>query len=169
MKLDPTLGTIALLVLAPLLVWRIYSRVKKLLVRQPSVMARHWTGALVFIAIVLVTLAEVARQQALLPYWAAGTALGVGWGVFSLRKTRLESTQQGHFFTPYMPLGLLFALGFAARVLYVLLEAYANQGSGVPMQRLTDSPVTVLVLTAMAGYFGTVSAGLLRWRLRQDD
>lgn len=169
MKLDFTLGTLALLVLAPLLVWRIYARVKKLMVRQPSVMGRHWAGLMVFTAIVLGTLGEVARQQALLGYWAAGTLLGIGWGVFGMRKTRLELTDRGYFFTPYLPLGMVFALGFAARVLYLLFEAYANQGSGVPMQRLTDSPVTVFALTAMAGYFGTMSGGLLRWRLRHGD
>ena len=48
-----TLGTVALLILAPLLVWRIYSRVNKLMVRQQSIMARHWTGMLVFLAMVL--------------------------------------------------------------------------------------------------------------------
>lgn len=166
MKLDLTLGTVALLIIAPLLVWRIYSRVKKLMARQRSIAARHWAGALVFTAIVLVTLAEVAGNTLLLGYWAAGTALGIGWGLFALRKTRMESTAEGAFFTPYAPLGMLFALLFAARVLYILFEVYANQGTGVPMRKLTESPVTVLALTLMAGYFGTVSAGLLRWRLR---
>ena len=164
-----TLGTVALLILAPLLVWRIYSRVNKLMVRQQSIMARHWTGTLVFLAMVLVTLSEVVSRDAMLmASWAVGTAFGIGWAVFAFKRTRLEMTPEGYFYTPVKPLGMLFAMLFAARVLYLLLEVYANQGA-MPVQRLTESPLTVLAITLMAGYFGTISAGLLRWRLRHDQ
>lgn len=164
-----TLGTVALLILGPLLVWRIYSRVNKLMVRQQSIMARHWTGALVFLAMILVTLSEVVgANPMLMGSWAAGTGFGIGWALFAFKRTRLEITPEGYFYTPFKPLGLLFAMLFAARVLYLLLEVYANQGT-MPLQRLTDSPLTVLAITLMAGYFGTISAGLLRWRLRHDQ
>lgn len=164
-----TLGTVALLILGPLLVWRIYARVNKLMVRQQSIMARHWTGALVFLAMVLVTLSEViGRDLMLMGSWAVGTAFGIGWALFAWKRMRLEITPEGYFYTPFRPLGILFAMVFAARVLYLLLEVYANQGS-MPVQRLTDSPLTVLAITLMAGYFGTISAGLLRWRIKHDQ
>jgi hypothetical protein len=162
------IGTIALLILGPLLVWRIYSRVNKLMLRQQSIMARHWTGMLVFLAMILVTLSEViGRDVMLMGSWAAGTAFGIGWALFAFRRFRLEITPEGYFFTPFKPLGLLIAMLFAARVLYLLLEVYMNQGS-MPLQRLSDSPLTVLAITLMAGYFGTISAGLVRWRMQHD-
>ena len=40
--------TIALLVLIPLLVWRIYSRIKSMLKRQESLIWRHWLSAVAF-------------------------------------------------------------------------------------------------------------------------
>lgn len=163
-----TVWTVALLILAPLLVWRIYSRVNKLMVRQKSVITRHWTGVGVFLAIILVTLTEViGGDPILLGCWAAGTAFGIGWALFAWRRVRLEVTPEGFFFTPFRPLGLLFAMLLASRLLYLLIEVYANQGA--PMQRFTESPVTVLAFTLVAGYFGAISAGLLRWRLQNDE
>jgi hypothetical protein len=55
---------------------------------------------------------------------------------------------------------------FAARILYIGFEMYANQGSDLPTPRFTDSPLTMLAVGLTGGYFGTYSAGLLRWRAR---
>ncbi len=43
-----SITTLALLVLTPLLVWRIYSRIKTQMQRQRSIVSRHYTGVLVF-------------------------------------------------------------------------------------------------------------------------
>jgi hypothetical protein len=154
--------TLALLVLTPLLIWRLYSRLKTMMARQRSTMQRHWTGLGVFLALILVPASEVAAKPMSLAWLLVGTAAGIGWGIFGLRKTRFEDTPQGYYFTPNARLGIFIAMLFFANLLYMGFELYANQTG--PRARFTDSPLTLLSLGLMAGYFGTMSAGLLRWR-----
>ncbi|WP_426103528.1 hypothetical protein [Massilia sp. TSP1-1-2] len=158
--------TLALLALAPLLVWRIYSRVKGMMKRQRSVMQRHYTGAGVFTAIAAVTASQVAPDLALLGWLAVGVGGGIAYGVWGLKLTRFEAVQDGYFFTPNARLGLVIAMLFVACVLFIGFEIYANDGSGQPTPRVTDYVFFLPCLGLMLGYFGTYSAGMLRWRWR---
>ncbi|MGX4642766.1 hypothetical protein [Massilia sp. SYSU DXS3249] len=161
--------TVALLLLTPILVWRIYSRLKTQMARQRSITSRHYTGVLVFGTMILVSLSEVLARPYELGALAVGTALGVSWGVFALRRTVYEDHETGYYFTPPMRLGILIAMILIARILYIGIEIYANQGSGLRAPRFTDSPLTMLCVGLTAGYFLTYSVGLLLWRrkLRQ--
>lgn len=158
--------TLALLVLTPLLVWRVYKRLKGMMLRQRSIVSRHYTGVMVFAAMVLVAAAELLKQPevqaALLGCLALGTVLGIGNAVWGLRLTRFENDTC--YFTPHPHLGMVVAMAFVARVMYIGVEIYANQGGTTPTPGFTDSPLTMFVLGLMAGYFGTYSAGLIRWR-----
>ena len=158
--------TLTLLVLTPFLVWRIYSRLRTAMARQRSIVSRHWTGLLVFAAMVLVPASELFNRPPMLGWLALGTAAGIGYGVWASKKTRLEETPDGYYFTPPARLGILIAMLFTARILYIGFEIYANQGSGVPTPRVTDSMLTMLAVGLTGGYFGTVSAGLAWWRYR---
>ena len=162
--------TLALLLLTPILVWRIYTRLKTQMARQRSIMSRHYTGVLVFGGMVLVTLSETLTRPYGLGALVAGTALGVFWGVFALRRTVFEDTEGGYFFTPPMRLGIVMAMVLVARVLYIGVELYASQqGNGMPAPRFTDSPLTMLCVGLTGAYFAAYSVGLLLWRrkLRQ--
>ena len=164
---DPmTITTLALLLLTPILVWRIYTRLKTQMARQRSILSRHYTGVLVFIGMILVSLSEVLTRPYALGALAAGTALGLFWGVFALRRTVYEDLDVGYFFTPPMRLGVIMAMILVARVLYLGVEIYASQGSSVPAPRFTDSPLTMLCVGLTGGYFGAYSVGLLLWRRR---
>ena len=159
-----SMTTLALLVLAPLLVWRIYSRVKAMMVRQRSIMQRHYTGVGVFTAVVLVSASQLAYQLGSLGWLAVGTVGGIAYGVWGLRLARFESVREGYFFTPNARLGIVIAMLFVASLLYVGFEIYANQDSGLPTPRVTDYIFFMPSLGLMCGYFGTFSAGLLKWR-----
>lgn len=162
------LYTLALLVLTPLLVWRIYSRLKQMVVRQRSIIARHWTGLAMFTALVLIVGSEVRHSAELLGWLAVGVAGGIGYGIWGLRLSRLEATEQGAYFTPHPRLGIIAAMLVAARVLYVGFEIYVDQQAGLPMQRFTDAPLTVLALSFAGAYYASYNAGLLRWRYQQQ-
>ena len=162
--MDLSITTLALLVLAPLLVWRVYNRIKARMTRQRSIVSRHYTGVLVFGAMIAVPAAQLLDQPYNLGALVVGTAFSIGWSVWALTRTRYEDTPQGYFFTPAARLGILMAMVLVARVLYIGVEIYANQGKGIPAPRLTDSPLTMLCVGLTAGYFGYYSAGLLRWR-----
>ena len=159
------LTTIALIILAPLLVWRVYSRIKSRMVRQRSIVSRHYTGLLVFFAMVAVPASELANPLTLAAL-AAGLAAGLALGVYGLHVTRFEETEEGYFFTPNARLGILIAMALVARVLYLGVLIYANKGSNAPTPRITDSPLTMVTVGLTAGYFWMYSAGLLRWRIK---
>ena len=99
------LTTLALLVLTPFLVWRVYSRLRTMMARQRSIVSRHWTGLGVFLAMVLVPASELVSKPAMLGWLVLGTAAGIGYGVWGLKLTRFEDTDEGYYFTPNARLG----------------------------------------------------------------
>lgn len=157
-------STIALLLLAPVLVWRIYSRIKGMMKRQRSIMQRHYTGAGAFTAMALIPASQFLTEPAMLAWLLVGVGGGIAYGVWGLRLTRYEITPEGYFFTPNPRLGLVIAMLFVAVIMYIGFEIYANQGSGLPVPRVTDYVFSLPSLGLVAGYFGTYSVGLLRWR-----
>lgn len=161
-----SLTTLALIALVPLLVWRIYSRLKNQMTRQRSIVSRHYTGVIVFAAMILVPGTELGDRPFQLAALAAGAIAGIALGSYGLRRTRFEDTPEGYFFTPPSRMGVLVAMVLVARVIYLGIEIYMNQGSNRPNPRFTDSPVTMLCLGMTAAYFATFSLGLMRWRQR---
>ena len=163
-SMELSITTLALLVLTPLLVWRIYTRIKSRMTRQRSIVSRHYTGVLVFGALILVPAAQLLDNFTNLAALLGGAAAGIGYGVWGLKLTRFEANQQGYWYTPNARLGLVMAMIFVARILYIGVEVYANQGKGVATPRLTESLLTMLCVGVSCGYFACYSAGLLRWR-----
>jgi hypothetical protein len=161
-----SLTTLALIALVPVLVWRIYQRLKTQMARQRSIMSRHYTGLLVFAAMLVVPATELGDRTLSLAALAAGAIAGIGLGTYGLRRTRFENTSEGYFFTPPMRMGILVAMLLVARVIYLGIEIYMNQGSNRPNPRFSDSLVTMFCLGVTAAYFATFSASLMRWRQR---
>jgi hypothetical protein len=162
-----SLTTLALIALVPLLVWRIYSRLKQQMTRQRSIMSRHYTGLFVFVVMLLIPASELGDRPFQLAALAAGAIAGIALGTYGLRRTRFEDTPEGYFFTPPSRMGILVAMLLVARVIYLGIEIYMNQGSNKPNPRFTDSPVTMLCLGITAAYFATFSASFMRWRQRK--
>jgi len=161
-----SLTTLALIILVPFLVWRIYQRLKSRMVRQRSIVSRHYTGLLVFGAMLVVPATDLGDRPFSLAALAAGAIAGIGLGSYGLRRTRFEDTPEGYFFTPPMRMGVLVGMLLVARVIYLGIEIYMNQGSNQPNPRFSDSPVTMFCLGLTAAYFATFSASLMRWRQR---
>jgi hypothetical protein len=159
-----SLTTLALIALVPLLIWRVYSRLKNQMARQRSILSRHYTGLFVFSVMLLIPASELLDRPFQLAALAAGTIAGIALGNYGLRRTRFEETPEGYFFTVPQRMGVLVAMLLVARVVYLGLEIYMNQGSSQPNPRFTDSPVTMVCLGITAAYFATFSAALMRWR-----
>lgn len=161
-----SITTLALILLLPILVWRIYQRLKAQMTRQRSIMSRHYTGLLVFGAMLLVPAAGMGGRPLSLAALALGAVAGIALGIYGLRRTRFEDTAEGYYFTPPMRMGVLVGMLLVARVIYLGIEVYMNQGSNQPNPRFSDSPLTMYCLGMTASYFATFSASLMRWRLR---
>ena len=161
-----SLTTLALIALLPLLIWRIHSRLKHQMTRQRSIMSRHYTGLFVFVVMILIPASELGDRPFQLAALAAGAIGGIALGSYGLRRTRFEDTPDGYFFTPPSRMGILVAMVLVARVVYLGIEIYMNQGSNRPNPRFTDSPITMLCLGLTAAYFATFSAARMRGRQR---
>ncbi|WP_036172442.1 hypothetical protein [Massilia sp. 9096] len=162
-----SLTTLALIILVPFLVWRVYQRVQSQMTRQRSIVSRHYTGLLVFGALLLVPLTELFDRPFSLAALAAGALAGIALGSYALRRTRFEDTPEGYFFTPPARMGTLVAMLLVARVIYLGIEIYLNHGSNQPNPRFSDSPLTMFCVGLCAAYFGSFSAALMRWRQRK--
>jgi hypothetical protein len=162
-----SLTTLALILLVPVLVWRVYKRLQSQMTRQRSIVSRHYTGLLVFAGMVLVPAVELFDRPFSLAALAAGALAGIALGNYGLRRTRFEDTPEGYYFTPPARMGILVAMLLVARVVYLGIEIYLNQGSSQPNPRFSDSPLTMFCVGLSAAYFASFSAALMRWRQRK--
>lgn len=158
-------STITLLVLAPLLIWRLYSRIRRMVGRQWLSRVRPWITVILFPLLVLLLASAGYARPELLLWLAGGLASGGFLAVYGLRRTQFEPTPQGLFYTPHAHLGIALSLLLVGRILYRLVEVY-YLGSTAPSgtSDFARSPVTLAVFGLLAGYYIAYAVGLLRWR-----
>jgi hypothetical protein len=149
-------------ILVPFVMWRVYQRIKRLMVRQRSQAWRHWVGVILFpLLIVVLGLSALSNPVALVGM-AVGISAGALLGVVGLRKTVYERIGGAFFYTPNAHIGILVSMLFVGRLLYRGYEYYMF-GAAHPSDFAT-SPLTLMVFGVLAGYYTTYAAGILRWR-----
>lgn len=161
--------TIILLLLVPLLVWRIYSRLKAAMVRSPSQLWRHYATVALLAALLGGLAAQVLDSPLALAALALGTVAGAGLGYRNMQLSVLENTPQGFFYTPNLRLGVLIAMLFIGRLLYRGFELYLQMHNGTPLapEPFAHQPLTVLLFCLLAGHFGAYHLLLARWQRGQ--
>jgi hypothetical protein len=148
-----------------LVLWRFYSRVRRMVGRQRLSHVRPWITVCVFpVLTVLLVIASIAQPMSP-PALAAGIVVGVCLGVYGLRKTRFETTPQGLFYTPNAHLGVALCLVLLGRIMYRLIQVYWASGSPAgPQINYATTPLTLVIFGTLAGYYVTYAVGLLRWQ-----
>jgi hypothetical protein len=161
--------SIVLLALVPLIVWRLYSRVRRMVGRQRLSRVRPWISVCLFPLLVLL-LAFVSREHPIaLGALAGGLVAGGALAVYGLRLTRFERTAQGLFYTPNAYLGVALSLLLAGRVLYRLVQVYSGDVlTAAASSDFVRSPATLAIFGTLAGYYVAYAAGLLRWRRAEE-
>jgi len=163
---NPGPSTVTLLVLLPLLAWRVYARIRRMVGRQRLSKIRPWVTLAVFPALILLLALAALSYPERLWWLGAGLSLGSLLGAFGLRKTQFEVTPRGLFYTPNVHLGIALSLLFVARIGYRLFEVYALESTGPGgLHDFARSSLTLAVFGLLAGYYITYAAGLVRWRL----
>jgi hypothetical protein len=158
-------STITLIVLIPLIVWRVYSRIRRMVGRQRLSKVRPWITLTLFPLIVAMLALATLHRPERLAILAGGLAIGIALAVFGLKRTKFEVTPQGFFYTPNAHLGIALSLLFVARILYRFVEIYAmNPTTPRDMREFGSSPLTLAVFGLLAGYYIGYAAGLVRWR-----
>jgi hypothetical protein len=165
------LTTLALLILLPLLVWRVYLRLRQIFVRQESLVWRHRAGFGFFGFLLLAAAITLRADMLAVSSLGAGVLAGAWLAFFALKKTRIETVGKRYFFKPYDRFGILVCMLFAARVLQVFMEIYLNRQSEHPQPFTFETglyhPLSCLAFGLLAGYLANFSLGMLRWRRAQ--
>ncbi|HET7402204.1 MAG TPA: hypothetical protein VFJ62_10495 [Usitatibacter sp.] len=161
----PAPTTITMLVLIPLIAWRLYSRIRRMVGRQRLSRVRPWITLGVFpLVILLLALAQLPRP-ANLAFLVAGVTGGGLLGVYGLRMTRFEPAPEGLFYTPNAHLGIALSLLFLARIAWRLVELFMLQPHAARApDEFARSPLTLAIFGLLAGYYIAYAIGLVRWR-----
>jgi cytochrome b561 len=165
----PTTGLIVVAVI-PLVIWRLYSRIRRMVGRQKSQAWRHWAAATLFPLAILLLGISAAFHPLSLASLVGGVAVGAALATYGLRMTRFEATGDGFFYTPNAHIGIALSLLLVARILYRLVQIYAlaAAGSGLQAQEFARSPLTLVIVGMIGAYYTVYAAGVLRWRRAQQ-
>jgi hypothetical protein len=154
------------LLLGAVIVWRFYSRIRRMVMRQKLSKVRPWITVCVLPILLLVFAAMSIAHPLPLAALAGGVAVGIGLGVYGLRLTKFETTPEGMFYTPSAHLGIALSVLLIGRVGYRFIQM--SQSDGWPPQPAVGpghpgSWITLLIFGTLAGYYVTYAIGLIRW------
>lgn len=160
---NPSMVMVAVFV--PLILWRMYARIRRNIGRQRLSKVRPWI-TLSILSVILALIAWSARVHPERLLWlAGGFATGALLAQYGLKLTRFEPTPKGLFYTPNTRIGIALSLVFIARIAYRFFELYAIAPSAPrDNAEFFRSPVTLAVFGLLAGYYMAYAVGLLRWR-----
>jgi membrane protein CcdC involved in cytochrome C biogenesis len=163
--LQQALMTIAIIAL---IAWRMKSRMRRLIGRQRLSRVRPWVTTVIFPLLVAMLSYPALQQQHLGLYLALGIVVGIVLGVLGLRLTRFEVTTEGLFYTPSAHLGAVLSALLVARIAYRLaVGGFTDPGAGSAAPLGAGlTPLTLLLIGTLAGYYTSYAIGLIRWSLR---
>lgn len=149
------------IVAIPLIAWRLYARVRRVIGRQHFTAVRPRITLTLFPLLILVLSFAVRTQPGPLGGMAGGLLVGALLGFYGLRRTRFEVTPQGLYYTPNAHLGIALSLVFFTRLVWRMIELNTTGAGG--LNSIHSSPLTLAVFGLLAGYYMTYAIGLLRW------
>lgn len=155
------------LVVIPLVIWRLYARIRRNIGRQPMSKRRPYVTMILFP--MLVALLSVAawshHRPVLFAAMLGGIVGGVVLGFYGTRHSKFEATPEGLFYTPNAHIGIALSLLFVGRVTYRLMVLYSsNPYAPQSTNDFAASPLTLAIFGLLAGYYVTYAVGLVKWR-----
>lgn len=159
----PHLPIAAFLALGTLIAWRVYHRARKLVGRQHFRSGRSWSSLVFFPLLVVVLLVGSYSHPLGVAAEVIGLLLGVGLAVYGLRLTKFENTAEGLYYTPNAHVGIALSLLLVGRVAYRFFQMYVSTSAvAQPPQTFASSPLTLLIVGTLAGYYAWYALGLIR-------
>ena len=163
--MDPKIITPVLM--AALVIWMIYRRMRRTFGRQKVSETRIWVRIGIFAVVGGIFLMTSLRNPPLLSALLGGLICGVALGYLGLRHTQFEVTPEGRFYTPHTYIGLTVTVLFLGRILYRFLTlhfdaqnvAAADQN---PFAGYQNNPLTTAIFGVLIGYYILFNLGVLR-------
>ncbi len=148
-------------ILAPLLVWRLYGRFRRSVGLQKLQPKRTlFSIGIMALALVLIAFSVIHMGAALRPLFG-GLIAGAGIGVIGCKLTRFEIIDGEKSYTPNAYLGISVSMLLVARVLYRFFQLYSPANNTLPTTPdLGHSPLTLFILGLTFGYYITFNAGV---------
>lgn len=149
-------------IVVPLIAWRVYSRFKRNVGRQPFQPRRLKARVILFSAITVLLVFAVMGNPSVLGALLGGLVAGVLLAQLGLKLTRFELKPDGEFYIPNTAIGVGLTLLLVGRVLYrIIVLLVAPPVQSVPTVGMFQSPLTLGVFGLNAGYFITYNVGLV--------
>jgi len=153
--------------MSPLLAFMVWRRVRRQFGRQPVRRGAMTTRVAVLVAVAGLLALTGLRDMRLLEGLAGGLLGGIALGLIGLRLTRFERGADGRdLYLPNPWIGATVTALLVGRLAWRFLVlvpqaggAGAMAGSGAP--QLGNSPLTLLVVGLVVGYYVSYYAGLL--------
>ena len=162
----PGSSTLTLLTLSPLIVWRIYARLRKMFGRQRLSRYRAPITLAVY-SLLSLWVAHAALANPGRVGWLIGSLLaGAALSLLGIRLTQFEARRgEGLFYTPNAHLGFALSALFLARIAWRVAEVYWLTPA-VPRgtAEFMGSATTVGAFGLLAGYSLGYAVALAHWR-----
>ena len=154
---------VAPIVIAPLIAWRLYARTRRHFGRQPIQPKRMWTRVGILSAITLLVGTEGFVDPRVAAGLGAGLVGGVALAVLALKLTRFEIDGHADCYYPNPWVGLALTALFIGRLLYrfMVLWPELSHNSAASLAQWQRSPLTLVILGLMLGYYIAYYGGLL--------
>lgn len=159
------------LIFIPIIVWRLYSRMRKLIVRQEARSGRLWFPLVLFPLLTLMTTWGCREDMAALGSLIGGAACGAALAVYGLKLTHFDVEGGKLFYQPNRYIGMGLMMLFVTRLAYRFATmptgpVHPNVNDGAAMQQLSSSPLTLFIMGLVFCYYAPYSAGILLRRAR---
>lgn len=155
------------LIMLPLLAWIVWRRVSRQFGRQPIRRKRMIFRIVVFVLVGGLLALSGFHHAALAEGLAAGVLLGGALGLLGIRLTRFEiDPARGDCYVPNPWIGALLTALLLGRLAWRLLVAWPPMqqvpaASGAMPPGYAASPLTMLVIGLLVGYYIVYFSGLL--------
>jgi hypothetical protein len=151
------------LIIVPFLAWRVYSRVRRNIGRQPfhpgRLVTRIVLWSVISVLFALGTMGYLPSLEAL----AGGLLLALPLAFIGTHLTKFEDTPQGKFYTPNTAIGVALIVLFMGRVAYRMYALYTLTPTltGRPTPEMFQSPITLFIYGLTGGYYIAYNAAVL--------
>jgi hypothetical protein len=152
--------------LIPLIAWRLYARMRRMIGRQRLSRVRPWVHLVIFPLVLALLALGLRLHPERLAYLGLGVALGGALALFGLARTRFERTREGLFYTPDVRIGIGLSLLLVARIAWRLVQVFVlgHAPAASEPNELLLTPLTLGVVGLLTGYYILYAVGLVRKR-----
>lgn len=149
-------------VVIPLIIWRVYRRVRRNVGRQLFHPGRLLTSIIIF-GLLTGLIGFVAIRYPVLEEGLGGGLLAGGllaW--IGIHLTRFDFSAAGRFYTPNTYIGISVTLLLIGRIVYRAIVLRGTfDGTADPVPSIFESPLTLVFFGITAGYYVIYCAGVL--------